>query len=280
MGTKNKAKVKKPKAEKKTKAASPKAKAKASKKTTGKKASSKAVALAFKHDKFQLDLPGVITAVSYDVPKEMGYPVWANTLQKVAQIRDATQWWIGDALNHGEGKFGDSYVQAASDTNLEEKTLMNLKYVSSRILPSTRMVGLTWTHHRTVAKFDADKQAHWLQLALINHWTVQELIAALQEAGEMRKGSNTKVDVTHICAICDTNPGEDHICQNCEGLVQDARDHKLTKPQKHILAWAFDFVCEPDNLDAAEKKAWDRQFAKLKKAASAMNEELEEADAA
>lgn len=234
-------------------------------KTTGKNPSAKA---AKKGDDFQLALPGVISPIGYDVPANMTYPVAANTLLKVVQIRDATSWWLGDMLVKGKEIHGELWAQAVGDSRISKKTHDMHAYVSSRV-PRENRIGPSWTHHREVAKLEHDRQHYWMKQATDNDWTVEELIEALIEAGERRKGSNTQVSSTHICAICDKEPGTDHICLGCEALVQDAKEHKLSKAQKSVIAFARENVCEPDDLDSKAKKAWDRMYAKLIRIAKA-----------
>lgn len=235
-------------------------------KTTGKKPS-KAVALR-KFDAGQMSLPGVLSWVGYDLPAKMAYQPMSQVLIKLVQIRDASSWWLGDMLNRGKADHGEMWAQAVGDSRISKKTHDMHSYVSARV-PRENRIGPSWTHHREVAKLDHERQKYWMKWATENDATVEELIEVLIEAGERKKGSNTQVSATHICIICDEEPGQDHICLGCEGLVQDAKENKLSKPQKSLLAFAFKYICEPDDLDKAAKKAWDRQFARLQKAAKA-----------
>lgn len=230
------------------------------------------------NESFQLALPGLVTAISYDLPARTDYLSARQILLKTAQISDSSRWWLGDLLVGGDKVFHEQWAQAASDTRLSEKVLKSYDYVSRRV-PKENRIGPTWTHHREVSKLTHEQQHEWMKRAFDEDWSVEELIAALQEAGLRKKGSDTSVNVTHLCAVCQTAEGSDHICLPCESLVLDAKERKLSKPQKSLIAFAFDYIVEPDeHADAAAKKAWQRQFDKLKKVAASM--EIEDADIA
>ena len=71
--------------------------------------------------------------------------------------------------------------------------------------------------------------------------------------------------------MCDEREGVDAVCLTCEGAIQDAKEAKLSKPQRSILAFAFEYIQQPDfETGSAEAKAWDRQYKKLQKIAEAV----------
>ncbi|MCC2529906.1 hypothetical protein LKL24_21485, partial [Bacillus halotolerans] len=99
-----------------------------------------------------LVLPGTIEPMALILHPALEIGEWAPIGIKLRQAKEWLQFAIGDWLNHGEAHYGETYVQAATDTGLPEETLMILKYVSSRVAPETRIKNLTWSHHREVAK--------------------------------------------------------------------------------------------------------------------------------
>jgi hypothetical protein len=74
-------------------------------------------------------------------------------------------WWLGDWLNRGEKRFGETYVQAIDETGMAYQTLANIKWVASAIDVSRRRENLTWKHHAEVAKLPPDAQDVWLGYA-------------------------------------------------------------------------------------------------------------------
>lgn len=214
-------------------------------------------------------LPGLVTAVSYNLPARTDYKDARQILLKAAQISDSSRWWLGDLLVGGDKVFHEQWSQAVSDTRLSEKSLKSYDYVSRRV-PKPNRIGPTWTHHREVAQLTHEQQHEWMARAFKEDWSVDELIKALEAAGLRKKKSNTNVNVTHLCAVCESAEGKDHICLPCESLVLDAKERKLSKPQKSSIAFAFEYIVEPDHADAAAKQAWHRQYDKLKKIAASM----------
>ena len=43
------------------------------------------------------------------------------------EVAQTVQWWIGDALNFGEQRYGEMYTQAIDETGLDYQTLPNWK---------------------------------------------------------------------------------------------------------------------------------------------------------
>lgn len=165
--------------------------------------------------KFRLALPGVITANSYDLPRTMDYPAWAEVLRKVVQIRDASNWWTGAMLNHGGDAFGEQYAQAASETGLSEDTLSILQYVESRVPPANRVQGLSWSHHREVAKLPPEEQLTWLTRARDGDWSVRELVEALRSEGKRKPRKEAAEAVKPVCVLCEANEGMEWVCPEC-----------------------------------------------------------------
>ncbi len=129
-----------------------------------------------------LVLPGTIESTALILHPALEIGEWAPIGIKLRQVREWLQFAIGDWLNHGEAHYGETYVQAATDTGLPEETLMVLKYVSSRVAPERRIKDLTWSHHREVAKFPPEEQVRWLEMALKEGWSVRDLKDALKKA--------------------------------------------------------------------------------------------------
>ena len=105
-----------------------------------------------------------------DVPFE----VWQEYGRGLARVESAIQWVIGDWLNFGEQRYGETYAQALDvwpETKIE--SMYDYKYVASRI--SFRNENLTWTHHKVVAKMETEEQIDWLKAAVEANWTSKQL---------------------------------------------------------------------------------------------------------
>ena len=63
-------------------------------------------------------------------------------------------WWLGDWLNFGESRYGETYSQALDATGYEYATLRQAKWAASRYEMSMRIDNLSWTHHVIAAGAD------------------------------------------------------------------------------------------------------------------------------
>src|SRR6185295_8348778 len=139
------------------------------------------------------DLPGKLTAVSYEPPNNLKYDEWRVALFRLVQVKEWTNFAIGDALEYGEVHYGEQYSQAASDTGISEDKLMLFKHVAHRVDQLRRNKSLSWSHHLEVAKLRPDEQELWLGLAEKSRWSVRDLREQLIIAG-LRESKVAKVE--------------------------------------------------------------------------------------
>jgi hypothetical protein len=116
-----------------------------------------------------------LTENSLILPEGMAYPEWEAAGEKLRMIHGASSFWVGDWLNFGERKFGEMYTQAIETTGKDYGTLANYKYVTSRINPSRRRENLSFAHHAEVAVFEPAEQDKWLNLAVTESLSRNEL---------------------------------------------------------------------------------------------------------
>ena len=79
------------------------------------------------------------------------FEVWGAVLGRLTDAAQSVQWWIGDALNFGERRYGEVYTQAIDATGLGYDALRQMKWVAGQYELSTRVDNLSWSHHREVA---------------------------------------------------------------------------------------------------------------------------------
>jgi len=86
------------------------------------------------------------------------YDEWATVIRWAGQMllalekrKTQLQFAIGDLLNQGENRYGETDAQAASETGLAPQTLMNYKSVAKAIPPELRIDGLSYSAHREIA---------------------------------------------------------------------------------------------------------------------------------
>lgn len=107
----------------------------------------------------------------------ISYREWEFVGAKLRDIEGAIHWWIGDWLNYGENKWGETYTQALEVTDYEESTLRNDKWVASSIDLSRRRDNLPWSQHAEVASLPPKQQDVLLDRAVDEGWTVKRIRA-------------------------------------------------------------------------------------------------------
>ena len=132
---------------------------------------------AISHGPFRATATGLIVTED-DVP----YELWEAYGGAIRRVGEAVQWIIGDWLNYGERKYGEEYSQVLDERGHE--SLAQCKWVASAVDPSTRVLGLSWSHHREVAKLEPEEQEHWLSEAERQGYSVRGLREAMQDEGE------------------------------------------------------------------------------------------------
>lgn len=95
---------------------------------------------------------------------------WLSCGKFIRNAQGAVHFWIGDWLNFGELKYGETYSQAVKETDYDIQTLMNDKYISSRVAISRRRDNLSFSHHAEVADLDPDEQNMLLDKASLECW--------------------------------------------------------------------------------------------------------------
>jgi hypothetical protein len=119
--------------------------------------------------------PGTWTVTGWIAPLNLSFEEWERVGYALADIDQSFRWLLGDWLVYGEWKYGEKYAQAIDMTRFNFNRLKDYAWVAGNVHISVRTEGLSWSHHREVAKLPPDKQAEWLALALANDWTTREL---------------------------------------------------------------------------------------------------------
>ena len=117
----------------------------------------------------------LISPVGISFTGEVQYDQWHQLLATLSQLEVATQWAIGDAVNFGEWKYGEKYAQAIEATGFSYQALANYAWVARSVPIEARRQGLSWTHHRVVARLDPAEQKVMLERADNEGWTVEVL---------------------------------------------------------------------------------------------------------
>jgi hypothetical protein len=126
--------------------------------------------------------PGVVANVSgLRLPEEIDFEQWETVLRNVLLIADASPFWVGDVLAHGEWRYGEKYRAVLEQLDLKYDRARDWAYVSGNVPEAVRrMPELSWSHHRAVAKLIPSEQEHWLERAASEGWSFRQLSEQLQ----------------------------------------------------------------------------------------------------
>ncbi len=106
---------------------------------------------------------------------------WKGPLQFALWCQRAGPWWIGDLLNAGEDRFGESFSQICEGV-VSAEMLNRYASVARRVPIDNRVASLSWSAHAAVARLPLDLQKPLLLEADRHGWTSDELRIKAREA--------------------------------------------------------------------------------------------------
>jgi hypothetical protein len=171
-----------------------------------------------------------VSPVGLKITARLSYEQWEDMVGGLQRIHRSILWLIGDALCYGEQRWGEKYSQAIEATGYAVQTLMNAKWVSSRVEFSYRKENLSWTHHLQVAALEPDEQRRFLQEAVDHDWGVQELRAAVR----LFKEPEPKIDWQEVRDPPDVSVDGEEYEEVGEQIFQPARPN-LEADFRHLL---------------------------------------------
>ena len=181
-----------------------------------------------------LELPAKVSAVNLEFTHgPLDYEDWRQTLFKIVQLGNWSNWALGACLVEGEARYGEAYAQAVSEAQISPDRAIACKYVYERIPELIRIKDLNWSVHREIAALPNEAlRQEWLEECHKHGWTVSELKEKLKEAGlrqsrtphnrpqneqnEPGRGVNEQIDTNvTLCAYCHVNPAKYKLCKSC-----------------------------------------------------------------
>jgi hypothetical protein len=108
---------------------------------------------------------------------------WKGPLQFALWCQRAGPWWIGDMLNAGEDRFGETFSQMCEGA-VSAEMLNRYASIARRVPLENRRPGLSWSAHSVVARLPHDVQRDLLLEAERKGWTTDELRVRAREAGK------------------------------------------------------------------------------------------------
>lgn len=123
-----------------------------------------------------------ISGVAWTGSESMEYHDWIFEGRRIGAMGRGSPWWVGDWLLYGTARWGERYAEAVKITGYESKSLRNMRYVASRFDLSLRRDSLSWSHHALLAALDAEEQVGWLDRAVADKLSVDDLRVELRAA--------------------------------------------------------------------------------------------------
>ena len=127
------------------------------------------------------------TVVAWSPGTGMDARAWVKTGQRLGAMSRCSQWWLGDWVRYGNGRWGEKYKEASRITGYDVQSLRNMAYVAGRIEISRRRYNLTWSHHAEVTSLDAEEQEKWLEFAEAERLSVADLRIELRSVRRVER---------------------------------------------------------------------------------------------
>jgi hypothetical protein len=118
--------------------------------------------------------PFHFTSVGVRITGKPEIAEWQGPLQFALWCQRAGPWWIGDLLNAGEDRFGETFSQACEGA-ISADMLNRYASVARRVPLENRVSSLSWTAHAMVARLPLDEQRPLLLQAERHGWTSDEI---------------------------------------------------------------------------------------------------------
>ncbi|HEX4413647.1 MAG TPA: hypothetical protein VH107_08460 [Lacipirellulaceae bacterium] len=125
--------------------------------------------------------PFDFTSVGIRMSEKPDLAEWKGPLEFALWCQRAGPWWIGDLLNAGEDRFGESFSQMCEGA-ISAEMLNRYASVARRVPIENRIATLSWSAHAAVARLPHDLQKQLLMEADQHGWTSDELRAKAREA--------------------------------------------------------------------------------------------------
>jgi hypothetical protein len=126
--------------------------------------------------------PGATFSIAWTPSEDIDVREWVRAGKRLGAMTRCSQWWLGDWVRYGTGRWGEKYKEAARISGYDIKTLRNIAYVAEQIEVSRRRDDLTWSHHAEVCGLEPEEQDKWLEVAAAQRMSVADLRIELRGA--------------------------------------------------------------------------------------------------
>jgi hypothetical protein len=127
--------------------------------------------------------PFNFTSVGVRITGKPEIAEWNGPLHFALWCQRAGPWWIGDLLNAGEDRFGETFSQMCEGA-VSAEMLNRYASVARRVPIENRVASLSWSAHAAVARLPTNLQKRLLLDAERYGWNSDELRAKAREAAK------------------------------------------------------------------------------------------------
>lgn len=222
---------------------------KSSKKKTAKKSKAPAkpktqpsLALVPKASADTLTLPkgALVTPVALIMPEGFTMNEWKKTGMTIKMLAKGAQWWVGDWLNFGEARYGEKYSQYINDIGLAYGTLANYQSIGGKFVPGRRREELSFGHHESVLALEnPDQQDEFLEKAVQESWTREQLRAAIREFNRPADAGPESKRKISIKIEFEDEPEEGSV-ERLRTSIEKVAESQMGKPGK-IVSWSWHY---------------------------------------
>jgi hypothetical protein len=135
-----------------------------------------------------------VETVGLTISGDVTYEEWEDIGYQLARVGKGWQWWVGDWINFGEKKYGETYKAAIDATGLARNSCKNIAIVCRQFELARRRASLSFNHHAEVQGLELSEQDD-----LLNEAESEGLsCAAIRERVKSLKGIVTNAETEEL----------------------------------------------------------------------------------
>lgn len=110
---------------------------------------------------------------SLELASDFSEDEWTRLGETLGNAHRASAWWIGDWINYGDSRWGETFTEAQRITGFSYGYLNQCASVARRFAFGDRSPNLSWKHHYKAKALSNAEEV--LVLAEAQGWSVREL---------------------------------------------------------------------------------------------------------
>lgn len=120
------------------------------------------------------------------LPDDLTFDEWRGALDHADMIVESSPWWVADLMAYGAARFGEEHSHALptaeeDPSGVKQSRLKQAAWMADRWPRGTRVTGMSYTHHRIVAKLDRPERVALLEQAATEKLSTRELVRRVEE---------------------------------------------------------------------------------------------------